>query len=270
MARIALTLCTTGLLGLLAGCGGSSNPTTDTPAPGSTGEPAAATTPAPVTPATTPGPTEPPTKATGATVKGAISHQAAKGQKLTVGYVELTGDEWVGDGINHPVPAADVVERAESNAFPPRGAAVAFDKGAATFEFTGLPAGMYLFFARTADGPVAWAKVEVKADAKLTQDFKLEAGKGGTAEVTVPADYTGEVRLAPNALIPAEDSAFVGGRIATQLELGGKAKGGKVTVADLPPGKYTLFGFPGKVVPRGTVEVTAGKTATAELESEKK
>jgi hypothetical protein len=89
-------------------------------------------------------------------------------------------------------------------------------------------------------------------------------------QVTTPADFEGEVRLAPNALIPAEDTDFVGGRIATQLELGAKAKGGKATVSDVPPGKYTLFVIPGAVTPRGTVEVTAGKTATAEVRADKK
>jgi hypothetical protein len=37
----------------------------------------------------------------------------------------------------------------------------------------------------------------------------------------------------------------------------------------VPPGKYTLYVFPGQVLPRGTVEVTAGKTATTELKAEK-
>jgi hypothetical protein len=272
MARIALALLTVGVAALFTGCGGPSNPTAATPPPSPPADPPSGV-PDPSFGQQKPprtDPTEEPAKPTGASVKGAITHPAAKGQKLTVGYVELTGDEWVGDALPHAVPAADVVERVESDHFKPRVAALAFDKGATTFEFTGLPAGTYLLFARIADGPTAWAKVEVAAGATVTRDLKAEVGKGGTAEVTVPADYTGEVRLAPNDLIPAEDAVFVGGRIATQLELGGKAKGGKVVIPDVPPGKYTLFVFPGKVVPRGGIEVTAGKTASAELEAEKK
>jgi hypothetical protein len=223
------------------------------------------------TPATTPATNPTPPKAAGATLRGAVTHPGKKGQKLSVGYVELAGSEWVGDVVGHTLPAADEPASVESDPFPPRKAKLSFDK-TVTFEFTSLPAGTYFVFAKMDDAAAVWAKVDVKADATVTHDLKLEAGKGGGVEVKTPADYEGEVRLAPNDLIPAEDTSFVGVKIATQLEFGGKVKDGKVTIADVPPGKYTLFAFPGKgpVTARGTVDVTVGKTATVELAAEKK
>ncbi len=232
--------------------------------------------PKPIDPAPPPPPTEPappttPTPPAGGTLRGAVAHPGKQGQKLSVGYVELTGGDWVGDVVGHAIPAGDQPARVESDAFPPRKAVLALDK-AVTFEITGLPAGSYFVFARLDDGPAAWAKVPVTAGGTVAHDLKLDAGRGGAVEVKTPADYTGEVRLAPHDLIPADDTNFVGVKIATQLELGGKAKDGKVTIPEVPAGKYTLFVFPGQgaVTARGTVDVTAGKTATAELEKEKK
>ncbi len=242
------------------GCG----PKPTEPAPP---QPAPPTEAAPTTtPATTPAPPKP----TGATLRGAVTHPGKSGQKLSIGFVELGGNEPVGDSLTYAVPAADEMTRVESTAFPPRKAAVSFEKGTTTFEFSGLPAGSCFVFARLDGGPAVWAKVEAKADATTTQDLMLEEGKGGAVEVKTPADFTGEVRLSPNEFIPADDTNFAGGRIANQLELGAKAKDSKAVIADVPPGKYTLFVFPGAVMPRGTVEVTAGKTAMVELTAEKK
>jgi hypothetical protein len=265
MARIvSLVLLTLGV-GCVIGCGKADPPTrpADPPEPTVTPPNPPPTEPTPPTTAQTP------PKPTTTTLRGAIVHPGTKGQKLHVSYVELTGDDWVGDGIGHPLPEAAASERVEASAHPPRGAVLAVEKGATTFEFTGLPAGTYFVSARLEGGSAAWARVEVKGEA-VTQDLKLEAGKGGTVEVKTPADFVGDLRLAPNALIPADDAKFVGVRIATQLELKGAAKDGKAVIPDVPPGKYTLYAVPGAATPRGTVEVTAGKTATAEVQGEKK
>ena len=243
------------------GCG--PKPTDPAPAPPT---PPPATTPA-TTPATQPDAVPP---AAGATLRGSVTHPGTKGQKLHAGFLRLGGDDWVGDVVGLGVPGADDSARVESSAFPPQKAALAFDKGVASFEFTSLPPGTYLLFARLENGPAAWVKVELAANATLAKDLTVEAGKGGTVEVTTPADFAGEIRLSPNDLIPADDPTFIGGKVATQLALGAKATGGKATVKDVPPGKYTLFAIPGTLVPRGSVEVTAGKTATAELQAEKK
>ena len=240
---------------LLAPVGCGPKPTDPAPAPAVPTEPAPPTAPKP----------------SGGTLRGAVTHPGTKGQTLTAGYVELSGIEWVGDVVALRIPAADDPASVESDPAVPHKAKLSFDKGV-TFEFTRLPPGTYFLFAKLDDGPAVWAKEEVKADATVTHDFKLEAGKGGAVEVTTPADYAGELRLAPADLIPADDASFVGVKMATQLSLGGKAKAGKVTIPDVPPGKYTLFAFPGEgpVTARGAVEVTAGKTATAELEKERK
>jgi hypothetical protein len=187
-----------------------------------------------------------------------------------VGYIELLGEAEIGDSVPYEIPAPDEVTQVSSNPPPPRKSVLSFDKGATSFEFTGLPAGTYFVFARLDGGPAAWAKVELKVSSTVTQDFKLVAGKGGTVEVTTPAGFDGEVRLSPSDVAVPDDAAFAAGRMGTQLDLGGKAKSGKVTIPEVPPGKYTLFAIPGVLAPRGSVEATAGKTATTELEKEKK
>lgn len=226
---------------------------------------------------------EPPTAADAPFVRGTITYPAVKGKAkppgpdfepgptLSVGYVELTGKDWLGDRVGGPLPADGEGPNwwMQSATFKPRVATLTFEKEGARYEFTKLPPGMYLIFAGLKGGPQAWVKVEVKAGDQLTHDFKLEAGKGGTVEVATPADLTGEVRLVPSDLIPSDDANHVGGRIATQLDLGGKAEQGKATVADVPPGKYTLFVVPGTLSPRGTVEVKAGETAKVEIKDVK-
>lgn len=226
---------------------------------------------------------EPPTADDAPFVRGSVTHPPAKGKakpggpdfepapSLSVGYVELTGKDWLGDRVGGPLPAEGDGPNwwMQSATFKPRVATLSFVKEGARYEFTKLPPGTYLVFAGLTGGPAAWAKVEVKAGDQLTHDFKLEAGKGGMVEVTTPVAFDGEVRLVPSELIPAEDTNHVGGRIATQLDLGGKAEKGKAVAADVPPGKYTLFVVPGTLTPRGTVEVKAGETAKAEIKDVK-
>ena len=267
MARTASLLLLAGLTACGIGCGGTpaTTATPSTPAP----------EPTPNSATTTPTATEPSTPAkpatdTVATVRGGVTYSGKPGQLLTVGYIELTGEDWLGEAVPLPLPKEGDLGVSVEGGTKPRVATLTFEKGAMRYEFQHLPKGTYLLFARLAGGPTTWATVEVKPGGEVSHDFKLEAGKGGTVEVTTPADFTGEVRLAPNALIPDEDKMFVGGRIATQLEIGGKADKGKVTASDVPPGKYTLYTIPGNLTPRGSVEVTAGKTATVELEKEKK
>lgn len=267
MARIASLLLLAGLIAGLIGCGGS---------PATTAAPSAVTPESPPTPATTtpstaaPATSSKPVADSLTTVQGGITHSGKAGQLLSVGYVELTGEDWLGEGIGLPLPKEGELGVEAESGTKPRVAVLAFDKTTAKYKFPHLPKGKYLLFARLQNGPTTWTTVDVKSGGDITHDFKLEAGKGGTVEVSTPADFTGEVRLAPNALIPTEDKVFVGGRIATQLEIGGKAMKGKVTASDVPPGKYTLYTIPGNLTPRGTVEVTAGKTATVELTPEKK
>jgi hypothetical protein len=210
--------------------------------------------------------TDPPTDDDAPYIHGTVALSAAKGKMLSVGYVEIAGKEMVSDGAGTIVPnAGDGGGWVQSTTFKPRVATLRFDKGTPKFEFVKLPPGTYLVYARLKDGPVAWEKVEVKAGGQITKDLKLEAGKGGTVEVTTPADFKGEVRLAPADIVKGDDAVLVASRVAFSLDLGAEVKGGKATVKDVPPGKYTLFATPGPVEPKGTVEVTADKTATAEV-----
>lgn len=269
MARIASLLLVAAFAGLVVGCGGKPDPTTAPTQPADPPGPTAPPTTSPKTPTTEPAVKPPPAEVAGS-VRGAIAHTGKAGQMLSVGYVELTAMDWVGDRVGVPVPKEGELGVQAESGTKPQVAVIKFDKTAASYEFPHLPKGTYLISARLEGGPTAWAKVEVTPGGNLTRDLKLEAGKGGTVEVKLPADFAGDVRLAPNDLFPADDTNFVGGRIATQIELGAKAEKGKATVADVPPGKYTVFAIPGQLVPRGTVEVTAGKTATVEIKTDKK
>lgn len=212
----------------------------------------------------------PPTADDAPFVAGTVSHPAAKGQMLTVGYVALTGTDVVSDSVGSGVPGpGEGGGWVQSTTSKPRVATLRFDKEAAKFEFVKLPPGEYLVYARLKDGPAAWDKVPVPAGGQVTKNLKLEAGSGGTVQVTVPADFTGQVRLAPAGLGGADADGLVAGRVAFSLDLGAEAKGGQATVANVPPGKYVLFTTPGTVQPRGTVEVAAGKTAKMEIKAGK-
>jgi hypothetical protein len=270
MARIVSLMLVAAFAGLVVGCGGKPDLTT---APTQPADPPPSP---PVLPPISPKPTtsepavKPPPADDPGSVRGVIAHAGKAGQTMNVGYVELTAVDWVGDRVGLPVPKEGELGVQAESGTRPQVAVLKFDKTAASYEFPHLPKGTYLITARLEGGPSAWAKVEVTPGGNLTRDLKLDAGKGGTVEVTTPADFDGEVRLAPNDLIPTDDVNFVGGRIATQLELGVKAAKGKATVTDVPPGKYTVYAIPGLLIPRGTVEVTAGKTATVEIKTDKK
>jgi hypothetical protein len=204
-------------------------------------------------------------------IRGTVTLPDAKGKMLTVGYVEIAGMDSVSDMAGTVVPGSDEpggwVQSATSK---PRVSTLKFDKGTPKFEFVKLPPGTYLVYARLKDGPVAWTTVEVKAGGQITRDLKMEVGQGGTVEVTVPADFKGQVRLAPADLGLPDDGGRIAGRVAFGLDLGSEAKGGKATVVNVPPGKYTLFTTPGTVEPKGTVEVSVGKTSNAEIKAGKK
>ena len=246
------------LLAGVVGCGGPDPTTAPKPEP----------TPQPPTQPVNPPPTTARTPAaTTGSVTGTVTHPATKGQMLAVGYVEVAGTEFVSDVTGMTWDGADAV--VESTTHKPRVSTLRFEKGVARYELAGLPPGTYVVYASVRGGPTAWAKLEVKAGDKLTRDLTIETGKGGTVEVTLPADFTGEVRMAPSDLAPADDPNAVVGRVAADLGLGAKAEKGKATVRDVPPGKYTLFAIPGILKPLGSVEVKAGETAKAEIKEVK-
>ena len=149
--------------------------------------------------------------------------------------------------------------------FAPLAATLRFEKFVPRFDFTNLPPGRYFVYARVKDGPAAWAWATVAAGDRVTADLALDASKGGTVEVKLPADER-EARLVPLDLgTPPPDDAFLD-RLAFSLDLKAEAKDGKATIASVPAGKYQVRA--GNL--RADVEVTAGKTATVELKPAKK
>jgi hypothetical protein len=198
-------------------------------------------------------------------IQGTVS-PVKKEQTILVGYVGLPADgKIVSDGVGGQ-PFGDDGEGGGSRSlsFAPRAASVRFEKFVPHFDFTNLPPGRYLIYARVKDGPIAWAWTTVAADQRVTADLKLDEKNAGTVEVKLPAGER-EVRLVPTDLgSPPPDEQFLG-RLAFSLELRGEAKDGKATIANGPAGKYQVRA--GSL--RADVEVTAGKTATVELKPAK-
>lgn len=200
-------------------------------------------------------------------IRGSVTPPVKKEQTVWVGYVGLPaggkvisdsaggqafGDEGDGGGVR-------------STSFAPRTASVRFEKFTPRFDFTNLPPGRYLLFARVKGGPAAWNWVEVAAGGRVNADLKLDEKNVGTVEVKL-APGQNEVRLVPADLgspPPGEDFRDA---LAFSLDLRAEAKDGKAVVEHVPAGKYQVRA--GRL--RADVEVTAGKTATVELKSDQK
>jgi hypothetical protein len=200
-------------------------------------------------------------------IQGTVTPPLKKGQSVSVGYVGLpaAGGNPVSDMAGGQVFGDDGSGGGvRSMSFTPRAATVRFEKFAPKFDFTNLPPGKYLVFARVKDGPAAWTWVDVAAGGRVTTDLKLDAIKTGTVEVKVPAGQD-RLRLVPSDLMPPPGDAFID-QLAFSLGLEGEVKDGKVTIKNVPAGKYQARA--GTL--RGDVEVTPGKTTTLELKPAKK
>lgn len=195
-------------------------------------------------------------------VQGAVSPPLAKGQGVKVGYVGLVDGKVLMDSAGTKV-FEDGSGAVRSMTFTPRTAGVRVEKFTPRFDFTNLPPGRYLVFARVESGPVAWSWVDVAAGARVTKDLALDASKAGTVEVKLPAGER-EASLVPADAGAPPDESFVW-QLSFQLDLRAEAKDGKATIAHVPAGKYQVRA--GAL--RADVEVAAGKTATVELKAKK-
>jgi len=151
-----------------------------------------------------------------------------------------------------------------STSFAPRATTLRFEKFTPLYDFTNLPPGRYLVFARVKDGPAAWAWSEVAAGGRATADLKLDAAKTGTVEVKVPAGQIG-AQLVPADLTPPPGEPFID-QLVFSLGLEAEVKDGKATIKNVPAGKYMARA--GQL--RAEVEAMPGKTATVELKPAKK
>jgi len=197
-------------------------------------------------------------------IQGTISPLLKKDQELWVGYLGLpTGGQMISDSAGGSAFESGG-GGSRSMSYAPRTAGVRFEKFTPLFDFTNLPPGRYLVYARLKDGPTQWKWVDVAADGRANADITLDAANVGTVEVKLP-DGVKEARLLPADLgNPAPDSRFTD-RLIRALELKGEAKDGQATIANVPPGKYQVHA--GKF--RGEVEVAVGKTAMVELKPAK-
>lgn len=152
----------------------------------------------------------------------------------------------------------------------PRASAVISGDGptrAFRYEHVKLIPGRYLIAASVVGGPVVCKWVEVAPGSTLTENFTLDPTHSGGVEVTVPANITGKLLLAPAADAqkdPLDEHQLLGIMMhlyKTQPEI----VGGKALVKNLAPGKYEVR--VGEL--RGVVEVSAGKTAEVTLTAPK-
>lgn len=200
-------------------------------------------------------------------IHGSVSPPIKKDQSITVGYVGQPGGK--GNPVGDSAGGQTFGDQGSgggmrSMSFEPRIATLQFEKFTPKFDFTNLPPGRYLVFARVKDGPAAWTWADVPAGGRVKADIKLDGVKFGTVEVKVPADER-DVRLVPADLTPPPGERFLDS-LANMLHLDGEAKDGVVKIAGVPAGKYQVRA--GRL--RGEVEVVAGKTATVELKAGKK
>ena len=201
-------------------------------------------------------------------IQGSVSPPLKKDQSVSVGYVGLPagGGNPISDGAGGQMSGDDGSGGGvRSMSFEPRMATVRFEKFTPKFDFTNLPPGRYLVFARVKDRSAAWTWVDVPAGGKVIADIKLDAAKVGSVEVKLPPDER-EARLVPTDLgMPPPGERFLD-QLAYSMYLDAEAKDGVAKIANVPAGKYQVRA--GGL--RGEVEVVAGKTATVELKPAKK
>ncbi len=199
-------------------------------------------------------------------IQGSVTPPLKKGQSVSVGYVGiLVGEKVISDGAGG-LPFGDDGDGggSRSTTFAPRTASVRCEKFTPRFDFTNLPPGRYLVYARVKDGPAAWAWATVPGGGRVAADLALDASKAGAVAVKLPPGER-EAHLVPTDLgTPPPPEQFID-RLAFSLDLRGESKDGTAMIANVPAGKYQVRA--GAL--RADVEVTAGKTATVELKPAK-
>jgi hypothetical protein len=135
------------------------------------------------------------------------------------------------------------------------------------YEHVKLPPGRYLVSAGVSGGPTVWKWVNLPAGGMLTENFTLDATKSGSVEVSVPANVTGKVFVAPadEPDKPALDAATFHAFALQVMRQDVAIAGGKALVKNLAPGKYEVR--VGEL--KGTVEIVADKTAELMLTAPK-
>lgn len=201
-------------------------------------------------------------------IQGKITHSGKMNDSLTIGYAGLTG---MGEAITDRTQVGIGTESAtQTGTYKPRLATLRDTKAGVTYDFTKLPPGRYVVYARLKDGPLSMQTIEVKADSQHALDLALDVAKSGTVEVKVPADLKGGLQLAPHDFGFPDPNDLLSTNLGFALDLKAEPKDGKATFANIPPGKYVILPSSGTIIRLGTVEVMAGKTATVELPPAKK
>jgi len=204
-------------------------------------------------------------------LQGKVEPAVKKGQTVWVGYVGLPAgdDNVISDGVGSAPFDEGESGGMRNTSFAPRTATLRFEKFVPKYDLSNLPPGRYLVYARQENGPVSWRWTDVTPASRLTVDLKLDPATAGTVEIKVPAGFEGRVGLTPADLgSPAPTNRAIQ-QIAAGLAMEAEAKQGVATIKLVPAGKYVIR-VSGRTDPRGTVDVTAGKTSMAELSEARK
>ena len=215
-------------------------------------------------------------------VQGKVEPAVRKGQQVWVGYVGLpaAGGSPISDGAGtEPFGDDGSSGAARSESSAPRRAGIRFEKFVPHFDFTNLPPGKFLIYARLGDrpgkGPCAWQQVDVAPDSRLTANLTLtpDPARLGAVAVTAPAglDLKAPVRLVPAEAATSDLGPAFAGQVGSALGYEAKPRaGGTTKIADVPAGKYLVQAPGNPDVPPVTTDVAPGQTTTVELKPAKK
>ncbi len=195
-------------------------------------------------------------------IEGTVLPALKEDQSIRVGYVSLGRDgKPISDSVGSQLSGDDGIRTTvQSISFAPRIASLRFEKSVPRFDFTNLPPGRYLIYARIENGPITWKWVDLPDAGRVTTELKFDEAHSGTVEIAAPAEID-EVRLFPRdpqALLNNESLLH---RLMYALDLRSEVQDGKATITHVPAGQYRIHAG----ILQAEVEVRAGETTALTL-----
>lgn len=197
-------------------------------------------------------------------IEGTVVPALKKGQSIRIGYVSLGPDgKPISDSVGSQLSGDDGTGTAvRSSSFAPRIASLRIEESVPRFDFTNLPPGRYLIYARIENGPITWQWVDLPAAGRLSTELKFDEAHSGTVEITAPAGID-EVRLFPRDTQALPNNESLLHRLMYALDLRSELQNGKATITHVPAGPYRVRAG----ILQAEVEVRAGETTALTLPS---